>query len=124
MGLVQRFGDAFDARGRVSVTQIRVALKPGRAGSVRTSGDGPSAIHFDWAWMPGPSSTVMRRRTGLIFILRAHHHKSHAAAYTRIAPAVPIAQLHHHIAGLHHMLTVIKDQHTLAFEHDAVIDGF
>ena len=49
-----------------SVTQMRVDENPGRAGSVRTSGDGPSAMHFDLACMPGPSSTVTRRRTGLI----------------------------------------------------------
>src|SRR5262249_52384520 len=42
------------AGGR-SVTQRRVAAYPGRAGSVRTSGDGPSWMAVD---VPFPSSTA------------------------------------------------------------------
>ena len=45
-----------------SVTQMRVAVKPGRAGSLRTSGDGPSAMALDLSF----SSMTTMRRTGLV----------------------------------------------------------
>src|SRR5882724_10567775 len=88
--------------GVASVTQMRVEAKPGRAGSVHTSGDGPSATATD---LPLASSMVTMRRTGLgvsVIEFCAHHHKGHEAARARVGPAVPIAELHHHVAGLHH----------------------
>ena len=41
-----------------------------------------------------------------------------------IAPAVPVAELDHHVAGVHYVFAVIQQEHALAFEEDAVIDGF
>jgi hypothetical protein len=49
--------------GVPSVTQMRVDENPGRAGSVRTSGDGPSWIAFDF---PFSSSMQTILRIGLI----------------------------------------------------------
>ena len=49
--------------GEESVTQMRAEENPGRAGSVRTSGDGPSIIETDF---PSLSSMVTTRRTDFI----------------------------------------------------------
>jgi hypothetical protein len=52
--------------GDASVTQMRADENPGRAGSPRTSGDGPSALASD---LPSSSSMVTMRRTGFIPLL-------------------------------------------------------
>src|SRR6185503_9764593 len=112
--------------GVESVTQMRVDEKPGRAGSVRTSGDGPSAIAVE---APSALSTVTMRRTGFgLSILfpeaRAHHHECHSARRGAVGPAVPVAELHHHVAGIHDALAVVELQDALAFEQDAVVERF
>ena len=35
---------------------------------------------------------------------------------------MPVAELHHHVAGAHDVLAVVEEQHALAFEQDAVVD--
>src|SRR5262245_7144016 len=120
------------ATGVLSVTQTRVETKPGRAGLVRTSPTGPSSIATD---LPPASSMVTIRRTafgpsvidavpcpkcGLEFArislvkLCSHHHERHQARGRRVGPAVPIAELHHHIARLHDDLAAVEHEHALA----------
>src|SRR6266852_2497442 len=107
-----------------SVTQIRVDANPGRAGSVRTSGDGPSWIAVDRPFSP---SIVTRRRTGLtsraasVIERGAHHDERHEAADPRVGPAVPVAELHDDIARPHGVFAVVEAEHPLAFEDDAIV---
>jgi hypothetical protein len=107
--------DVRDARV-VSVTQIRIEVKPGRAGSVRTSGVGPSWIATD---LPLSSSivTILRTEFGAsVLKLRSHHHKRHEAATTGIGPAMPVAELHDDVARVHHELAAVEHEHALARE--------
>src|SRR3954469_394976 len=109
--------------GVVSVTQIRIEAKPGRAGSVRTSGVGPSWIATD---LPLSSSivTILRTEFGASLLkLRSHHHERHEAADAGIGPAVPVAELHDDVAWLHHQLAAVEHEHTLAREQNAIVDG-
>src|SRR5262245_617736 len=109
--------------GVASVTQMRVEAKPGRAGSVRTSGAGPSATARD---LPLASSTVMMRRTGFgvsVIEFCAHYHEGHEAAGARVGPAVPVAELHHHVARLHHDLAAVEHERAFARQHDSIVHG-
>src|SRR5260370_6464652 len=106
--------------GVVSVTQIRIAAKPGRAGSVRTSGVSPSWIATDF---PPASSivTILRTEFGAsLLTLRSHHYEGHEAATAGIGPAVPVAELHDYVAGIHHELAAVEHEHALAREQDAI----
>src|SRR3954471_20648426 len=108
--------------GVVSVTQIRIEAKPGRAGSVRTSGVGPSWIAAD---LPLSSSTVTILRTALgasLRKLRSHHHERHEAATAGIGPAMPVAELHDDVAWAHHELAGVEHEHALAREQNAIVD--
>ena len=110
---------------------MRAEENPGRAGSLRTSGDGPSIIATDF---PSLSSMVTTRRTDFtlhsfsiqdfwrIFERSAHHDERHQAAAIDIGPAVPIAELYHHIASLYHDIAAIEQQRPLAFEDNPVIE--
>src|SRR3954453_6872035 len=105
--------------GVVSVTQIRIEAKPGRAGSVRTSGVGPSWIATD---LPLASSIVTIRRTEFgasVLKLPPHHPKPHEAATTGIGPAMPVAELHDDIAWVHFELAAVEHEHALAREQNA-----
>src|SRR5258707_3535331 len=109
---------------------MRADENPGRAGSPRTSGEGPSAIATDF---PSSSSMVTMRRTDLVSIAildlrlvlerRAHHDERHQATAIGIGPAMPIAELHDDVAGLHHDVAAVEQQGPLAFKQDAVSDG-
>src|SRR5262245_47218764 len=87
------------------------------------SGDGPSATATDF---PLSSSIVTIRRTDAgasIIEFRPHHHEGHETARARVGPAVPIAELHHHVARLHHDLAAAEHEYAFAGQQDAVIDG-
>src|ERR1700710_735872 len=96
-----------------SVTQIRAQENPGRAGSVRTSGEGPSATTFECS----PSSATRMRRTGFVSLMAAslielcaHHDEGHLASLIGVGPGVPASDLHHDVAGLEHALAVVGDE--------------
>src|SRR5690349_14906717 len=55
-------------------------------------------------------------------ITRPHHHESHEAAFARILPAVPIAELDDDITRLHDVLAIVEQQDALAFEQHTVVD--
>ena len=52
------FGHLFVGDVLLSDTHMRADENPGRAGSVRTSGDGPSAIAFDFSF--SSMTTILR----------------------------------------------------------------
>src|ERR1041384_3241214 len=96
-----------------SVYQTSVEEWPGRAGSVCTAGAGPSARARE---RPFASSMVTSLRTGFTqasfcFRLGSHHDERHEAFPARIGPAVPVAELHHHVTGPHDVLAVVEEQH-------------
>ncbi len=62
-GASTRGGSPSILAGVASVAQMKVEENPGRAGSVRTSGAGPSAIALDFP--SGPSAQTILR-TGFI----------------------------------------------------------
>src|SRR5262245_27860342 len=104
---------------------MRAQEKPARAGSVRISGDGPSAITRERSF----SSTTTRRRTGFVSLTAAslvecctHHDESHLAVVIGVAPGVPAPDLHHHVARLERALAVVRDQDALAREQNAVVE--
>src|SRR5262245_41451297 len=105
---------------------MRAQEKPGRAGSVRTSGEGPSAITCERSCS---SRTTMRRMDFVALTeaslveLRAHHDEGHLAAVIGVAPGVPASDLHHHVAGLERALPVVGDQHALARKQNPVVEG-
>src|SRR5215471_13174803 len=97
---------------------------PGRAGSRTISGEGPSASASD---LPSPSSIVTMRRTDLrscpdmsdlrlTFKIGPHHDEAHQARLAQIGPAMPIAELDHHVARPHRDVAVIEDQSAFAFQ--------
>src|SRR3989304_4900728 len=53
---------------------------------------------------------------------RPQHDERHGAARTGIAPAVPVAQLHHDVTLSHHPLAFIQDEHSFTLHDDPVID--
>src|SRR5215831_12739713 len=117
--------------GDASVAQMRTDENPGRAGSPRTSGEGPSAMASDF---PSSSSMVTMRRTGLsplsmtvprpsVLCRRLpHHDEGHEAAAVDVAPSVPIAELHNHVPGFHHHVAMVKGERALSRQQNSVID--
>src|SRR4029434_7481379 len=116
-----------------SVTQMRVAANPGRAGSVRTSGDGPSAITFDFS--PSSLTTILRTGAGALLItvhrsllcspfteFGAHHDECHLAALVGISPCVPAADLHDHVTWLERALAIVRHQDTRPGSQNAVVE--
>ena len=70
----------FMRAGVASVTQMRVEAKPGRAGSVRTSGDGPSAMASD---LPSALSMQTIRRTGFTPSMSSSYSSNFAPIMTK-----------------------------------------
>src|ERR1700748_3330234 len=104
---------------------MRAQEKPGRTGSLRISGDGPSAITRERSF----SSSTTRRRTDFVSLTvtslvecRAHHDEGHLTVVIGVAPRVPTSDLHHHVAGLERALAVVRDQDALAREQNAVVE--
>src|SRR4029077_3805974 len=96
---------------------MRAQEKPGRAGSVRTSGEGRGAVACERSC----SSRTTMRRTDFVALtvsslveFRAHHDEGHLAAVIGVAPSVPASDLHPHVGGLERALPVVGDQHALA----------
>ena len=108
---------------------MRADEKPGRAGSLRRSEQGPSAIAIDF---PSSSSIVTRRRAAsrrsrrlnhrLLLEHGAHHDECHKAAAADIGPPVPIAELHDDVTRPYHDVAAVEQQRSLTFEQDAVIN--
>src|SRR5262245_46969815 len=103
---------------------MREQERPGRAGSVRTSGEGTSAITCERSC--SSRTTMLRMDLVVLTItslveLRAHHDEGHLAAVIGVAPGMPASDLYHHVAGLERALPVVGDQHALAREQNAVV---
>ena len=127
-GSVSGLADALDAAPACGRSpRCASSAKPGRAGSVRTSGDGPSVIATDLPFVvvdrDDPADGFRMFGHALTSLkLRAHHHERHVAASRGIGPAMPVAELHDDVARLHHELAAVEHEHALAREQNAVVD--
>src|SRR5262249_31501904 len=59
-----------------------------------------------------------------LLVFRAHHHERHGHVAALARPQVPIAELHHDVARLHHQRFGIEHEHALASQRNTIVDRF